>query len=495
MGRFNLFMSADAKKSKEDKALDRIRKRAGHWRLSLTGHGESYFDELVVDYRTLPPHGAAEDPWARAAAKADQAARAAADTLAVAIQSAQDAAADSTAAPADEGLKKIADAKSQLAADAKLKQDEAVQAAAFAQGAVHSKLAAAQVITELIQKKERGQAIWSDILLFESALLRMLWFEPLKARLVSLREEYGGAMGAVAASAMSANCLDLAEMKEDKDFLRVQSEAVNLMGELHWQYLSAPRSEWQKTELSLKLGGYTAIVVALILLGSLRPGPAEPTGAGPWPAVLQWLATLHFNGSTLSYVLLAGAVGAALSAFQRIQSGSGSGAALLNLRSAPWQSLSVGVAPVIGALSAFLLTMMFAGGVLSGNFFPQIALHADGCATNAPMAGVSAPVADTNAAAPTSALPVLRTAGVPTNASLPRLTNLTAAAGTHATPTNASSDPRTWRDCKTFGQHRWCVAAGAELALLIIWTFIAGFSERLVPDMLTRLAKKAEGKV
>ena len=42
---------------------------------------------------------------------------------------------------------------------------------------------------------------------------------------------------------------------------------------------------------------------------------------------------------------------------------------------------------------------------------------------------------------------------------------------------------------------RWCVTAEVDLALLLISTFIAEFSERMAPEMLNRLAKKAEEKV
>lgn len=482
-------MSDETKKTKAEKARHRLMKRAGHWRLPLSGHGESYFDELVVDYRTLPPHGAAEDPWSRAAAKADQAARAAADTFAVASQSAQEAAALAANAPGDEALMKSADAKKQLAVEARVKLDEANTAAAVALGAVQSKLAAAQIITELILKKERGHAVWSDILLFESALLRMLWFEPLKSRLLSLREEFRSVMGSAAAGAISANSLVLTEMTADKDFLRVQAEAVSLMSELHWQYLSAPRAEWQKTELSIALVGYALGLVAFILLCSVRSSPVEVSKGA---SIFQRIASLSFSASTASLVLVAGAAGATLSAFQRIQTGGASGAALLNLRSAPWHTLSVGVAPAIGALSAFLLTMMFAGGVVSGNLFPKIALQAGTCSTNDPALHTSALPAETQINTLTQSNK-LAAADMTSNGSAAAVSN--AAVSNNSSSTKATNDPRTWRDCETFSRHCWCVANGTDLALLLLWAFLAGFSERLVPDMLSRLAKRAEGKV
>ena len=75
---------------------------------------------------------------------------------------------------------------------------------------------------------------------------------------------------------------------------------------------------------------------------------------------------------------------------------------------------------------------------------------------------------------------------------LPYFDELTVA---YRTIPSSNADPATWRDSKTFCEHRCFSASGADLALLLLWAFIAGFSERLVPDMLTRLAKKGEEKV
>jgi len=348
---------------------------------------------------------------------------------------------------------------------------------------VEAKLAAAAIIEELLRKRELldrhepGGVIWSDILVFESALLRMLWFEPLKTKLQSLRQEYRQAVGATAAQAMEATYLDLKSVTEDKDLLRLQAEAANLMAELHWSLVTAPAKESQKTQLTIKLGGYALVVGAGVLLTCLR---TDPSHAGDLcERILHLVFSLHFHCSTLSLVLFAGAAGATLSAFQRIQGGAALGSGLLNLRESKWNSLSLGLAPLIGATSALLLTLLFAGNIISGDFFPKITLRAEPCDTNA--------VATATTQAPRMATAAGRDG---LNPSLPAVavTNVEAA-------DSVTADSATWRDGKTLCEHQWCVASGADLALLLIWAFIAGFSERLVPDMLSRLAKKAEEKV
>ena len=500
--------------------------------MPLDGHGLAYFEELTVAYRTIPPADPTKDPWSRAATQASRAAQVAVVDLAEAVKLAGEAQAAATAAPDDATLKAASAEKADQVIKAREKLDEANNNAASATSAVAAKFAAATIIEDLLRKKELldrkmpGGSLWSDILIFESALLRLAPFETLKTKLLSLRQEYREVMGAAAASVMAPSYLDLKEIKEEKDFLRVQAEAANLMDELHWHYVSAPRLEWYKTRTSIALAGYTAIVCTLLLLCSLRSGPTEPGDATCCQYILSWFGSLHFNCSTLSLVMLAGAVGAALSAFQRIQNGGTSAAALLNLRNSRWQSLSIGVAPAIGALFALLLTLIFAGGIISGNIFPKVTLRTDECGTNQPpVAGappvkeptpVIGPVVPGPAAPPAAAVPPnnpppgadtlptsLSVAKKETNNPTPggdtngndKLSKISKTLTNNPAATNTTADPATWRDGKNLCEHRWYFASGADLALLLLWAFIAGFSERLVPDMLTRLAKKGEEKV
>jgi hypothetical protein len=121
-----------------------------------------------------------------------------------------------------------------------------------------------------------------------------------------------------------------------------------------------------------------------------------------------------------------GAAGAFVSLQQRIQSLPSSGDPILNIFALKEGLVSVYLAPVSGALFAGLAYLLFVSGYLNGEIFPKF--------------GVTGPPAS---ASPTSTMTGYLRQMEPT------------------TP--------------------------ADLAKLLIWGFIAGFAERLIPDTLNRL--------
>jgi hypothetical protein len=134
---------------------------------------------------------------------------------------------------------------------------------------------------------------------------------------------------------------------------------------------------------------------------------------------------------------------------QRIQSAPSEGDALFNLASLSngWSGLSL--SPLYGGIFAALLFVLFAAGVLQGSVFPIIATPK----ARPPDVSGAAPVATAAAAPGTASTPTLR--------------------------------------IKQFLSETGPVD-GVAYALLIIWSFMAGFAERLVPDTLNRLVAKNE---
>ena len=178
----------------------------------------------------------------------------------------------------------------------------------------------------------------------------------------------------------------------------------------------------------------------------------------------------------LAYLIVCGGLGAWLSAFRRAQSPALPAAVLLNLRRSPWSRLSFSLAPWIGGISAVALAFMFAGGIVNGRFFPVVRWtdHLDALSTN-----------------------LLRAAAQesPTNAPVRAASGATGAVnGATATATNRTAPPPApleWHANEA--RERWWFGSDTEHALLLVWAFLAGFSERLVPDLLNRLAKRTEG--
>jgi len=185
-------------------------------------------------------------------------------------------------------------------------------------------------------------------------------------------------------------------------------------------------------------------------------------------------------GLTVGSVAFAGIIGGCVSMLQRIQSAPSEGDALYNLASLTngWRGLSL--SPLYGGIFASLLFILFAAGILEGSVFPQIKtpgkIIAGATAANpAPEASLNEAAQDP-AASPTAPPTVLN--------SLPATPNSTTQS---ATQTQMTGILQIEDFLKGTGP-----IDGVAFALLIVWSFIAGFAERLVPDTLNRLVAKNE---
>lgn len=168
-------------------------------------------------------------------------------------------------------------------------------------------------------------------------------------------------------------------------------------------------------------------------------------------------------GLTVASVAVAGIVGGCVSMLQRIQSAPTEGDALFNLAALNngWRGLSL--SPLYGAIFASLLFVLFAAKILEGSVFPTIETVDD--QKSAAMAGTT--VGETARAATDGALKP------------------------DATPTPTQTQLKGVLQVNEFLKQTG-PKDGVSFALLMIWSFVAGFAERLVPDTLNRLVAKTE---
>lgn len=136
-----------------------------------------------------------------------------------------------------------------------------------------------------------------------------------------------------------------------------------------------------------------------------------------------------YGSHTLLIAVLAGVLGGFLSVQQRLQSATDVDPLYNRLEMASGFWNIIFVAPISGGIFAGVLYALFATGAVSGNLFPVIYVGQNPTVGNA-----HGPVIDLET--------FLRSAGP---------------------------------------------ASGADLAKLLVWSFVAGFAERFVPDVLTRV--------
>jgi hypothetical protein len=175
-------------------------------------------------------------------------------------------------------------------------------------------------------------------------------------------------------------------------------------------------------------------------------------------------------GPIVGSVAFAGIVGGCVSMLQRIQSAPSEGDALFNLAALTngWRGLSL--SPLYGGIFASLLFILFAAGILQGSIFPEIeTLKRPAAAAEVAAQNPATPAGDSTATTPSTANDNLDLKSSP----------------------NVSASENQVLKIKDFLKETG-PRDGVSFALLMIWSFIAGFAERLVPDTLNRLVAKTE---
>ncbi|HKV35613.1 MAG TPA: hypothetical protein VJP89_14855 [Pyrinomonadaceae bacterium] len=240
-----------------------------------------------------------------------------------------------------------------------------------------------------------------------------------------------------------------------------------LLNKFYLYYAMLPMRECVRDQLTTK-----ALTVTLLILGVF--GVLLLLSFGGGLLLKRWYDGITAAlGLTVGSVVFFGTVGGCVSMLQRIQSAPTEGDALFNLAALNngWRGLSL--SPIYGAIFALLLFIMFASGIMQGTIFPKIETAAG--------SEILVDVKDTTAAVPAaspseSPKPDARASSTPT-----------------PTPTPTPSDTQRTGvlQLKDFLKQTG-PQDGVSFALLMLWSFIAGFAERLVPDTLNRLVTKNE---
>jgi hypothetical protein len=338
-----------------------------------------------------------------------------------------------------------------------------------------------QLLEEIHRKRLNATLTWSDIYTFDLALVDVRPPEYLIRKAYDARSRYRSIAGQkeydeyLASKPPDLAAIRIAPDEEPPQPLVIiqrwlRADIKYLLSKFYLYYAMLPVREGLRESLTSRAVRITfSIVGAIVLLIVLNLGGVlvlqkVTTRFGDLSAVL---------GLTLATVALAGIIGGCVSMLQRIQSAPSEGDALFNLAalSNGWRGLSL--SPLYGGIFASLLFVLFAAGILRGSVFPRI---------NTP-ATIAAQIAlgETELQKPTEQA-----------ASAAGQTN--AASNTPANPPRASVVPSADSQIlqiKDFIRQTG-PADGVSYALLIIWSFIAGFAERLVPDTLNRLVAKNE---
>lgn len=254
----------------------------------------------------------------------------------------------------------------------------------------------------------------------------------------------------------------------------LRADIKYLLSKFYLYYAMLPMRENYRDELTrravLKTKWIVGVILVLIAV-SFGGGFLIDTFAKESAGTLKVLGELlGAFGPVIGSVAFAGIVGGCVSMLQRIQSAPSEGDALFNLAALTngWRGLSL--SPLYGGIFASLLFVLFAAGILKGSAFPEIET-------------VKKPEVVQSANETTT----------PTDSGQTEEGQAEQGQDQGDAATTAHQNPAKGEvlKVKEFLKETG-PKDGVAFALLMIWSFIAGFAERLVPDTLNRLVAKNE---
>jgi hypothetical protein len=314
------------------------------------------------------------------------------------------------------------------------------------------------ILSAIEEKRKNKTLTWNDIYTYQLILLEYQDFETLKSKIISLRIKFQSLVDIAEYNSYNTNrMVDLSQMTT-ADIDKLRADFKYLLDEFYLRYAYVSTRE----ELRNKLLRYGALLTFICFLLAVTVG----TLAG-----FTRNATMIYLRDTFSIVFIvafAGIIGAFVSMQQRLQSLSGQGDPIHNLSLLTHGWFSIFLSPMSGAIFAVILYLFFAGGLLKGTIFPEMI---------------------------TSQKPEMLINIIDKK---PAVENPNPANTDSSNSNNDASTPSTQTIEDTqepvLGLTNFLAETGAQtgtsFALLLIWSFIAGFAERFVPDTLMRLVSQ-----
>ncbi len=282
------------------------------------------------------------------------------------------------------------------------------------------------------------QIAWADVFLIETAYLYAVPDGRLGQELSRLRARYHDVVGESAYAEYARSvATDVTKLTKEEQ----RAELMTIAERIQYEYTFVPPKEALRNRISMQT---SALTLGIILFGT---------------AVYLWLVNAKMPVPTLIAVIFAGVLGGFLSCQQRLQSAQNIDPLLKELQLASgWFSVVV-LAPLSGGVFGVVIYMLFVAGLLSGGLFPSFGTTSQPAATTAPVASPR----------PAAAAP--KKGGVAPSVPQPA-PGSSGGSGMSFDRFIGESDPV---DAASYGK-------------LLVWAFIAGFAERFVPDVLTRIA-------